>query len=92
MAEINGESAHIKLYNLPQRTEKGIKIHGFKEYVSEGKTQDLVLRFHHLDGMYSYCTVDGEDDRVIHLSASTPLVEMGNDEYRIDDQESDSSV
>lgn len=82
MPEINGEPAHIKLFNLPQRVEGGIKIHGFRSEL-EG-SEEQTLRFHHLDGMYSYCTIDGHDDHIVHLSASTPLVELGNDEYQIE--------
>ena len=32
---------------------------------------DLEVRFHHLDGMYSYCTTD--DGEVVHLCAWTPV-------------------
>lgn len=31
------------------------------------------IKFHHLDGMYSYCTVVGKDDEVCHLSANQDL-------------------
>lgn len=84
MADINGEPHHIKLFNLPQRVKGGIKIHGFEV---DGK--ETPLRFHHLDGMYSYCTVDGDEEKVVHLNASTPLVELGNDEYKIEEPSED---
>lgn len=84
MADINGAPAHIKLYNLPQRVKGGIKIHGF---VIDGK--EVPLRFHHLDGMYSYCTVE-DSEKVVHLNASTPLVELGNNEYRIEEEPDES--
>ena len=83
MAEINGEPAHIQLYNLPQRVEGGIKIHGFRSEL-EGSTKEQTLRFHHIDGMYSVCSIDGHKDHIVHLSATTPLVELGNDEYQIE--------
>jgi hypothetical protein len=79
----------IKLYNLPQRIEGGIKIHGFKN--KEGK--DITILFHHLDGMYSYCTIQDPEapndstGEVVHLNAATSLIEMGNDEYKIDEEE-----
>ena len=79
MAKINGEPAHIKLYNLPQRVEGGIKIHGLKDE----DDKDIVVLFHHLDGMYSYCTIDGDEEKVVHLNALTPLVELGGDEYKV---------
>ena len=81
---MQGEPHHIKLYNLPQKVEGGILLKGFEEYIAKDKKQTLDLRFHHLDGMYSVCTVEGDEDRVIHLSASTPLLELGNDEYQIE--------
>lgn len=81
------EPYHIKLYNLPQHVEGGIKIHGF---VSELSKKEVVLRFHSLDGMYSNCTIDGTTDQV-HLSAQTPLVELGNDEYKIEETDEERS-
>ena len=86
MADTHGEPHHIKLYNLPQRVDGGILVKGFR--VDDDKTIDV--RFHHLNGMYSYCTVDGGED-IVHLSASTPLVELGNDEYQIKYPEEDKS-
>jgi hypothetical protein len=71
----------IKLYNLPQRVEGGLKIHGLKD----DKDKDIVVLFHHLDGMYSYCTIEGTD-KVVHLSASTPLITLGKGEYKIDEE------
>lgn len=38
----------------------------------EGKLGDFII-FHHLDGLYSYCTVEGKDDKVVHLYALTEL-------------------
>lgn len=76
----------LKLYNLPQRTENGIPIHGAK---AQDSGEDIVLLFHHLDGMYSYCTVQDPEapndktGKVVHLSASTPLV-YEDGKYRID--------
>lgn len=69
----------IKLYNVPENIEGGLKIHGYKE-----KDKKIVLRFHHLDGDKSRCTVDG-GKRVVKLPADTPLVTLENDEYQIDE-------
>ena len=77
---MNGEPHHIRLYNLPQRIEGGILLRGFRA----AKDQTLDLRFHHLDGMFSNCTVDGDESHTVKLDASTPLVELGNDEYQIE--------
>lgn len=69
------EPYHIKLYNLPQRTEHGIKVY------SEDRKR--VYIFDHMDGMYANCQVEGSDES-ISLHAATPLVELGNDEYQIE--------
>ena len=39
-----------------------------------------MITFHHLDGMFSYCTVDGVEGEhnVVHLNASTSLKKVGN--------------
>lgn len=79
------EGDKVRLYHLPQRIEGGIKINGLKDK----KGEDIDLRFHHIDGMYSYCTVEGSDE-VIHLSATTELVYEGNDEYRVEEPENES--
>ena len=51
----------MKLYEIP----KGSRI---KEPCSDNS--DYII-FHHLDGMYSYCTT--EKGGVIHLSANLPV-------------------
>lgn len=63
----------MKLYEIP----RGSKI----------KWEDEILTFHHLDGMYSLCTIDRfEEEKMIHLPASTPLRTEG-DYYIIDDSD-----
>lgn len=43
-----------------------------------GKMVWFVGTFHHLDGMYSYCTWDGvEPPNTFHLKFSTPLKRKG---------------
>lgn len=85
----------MKLYELPQRTEKGVKIYPLRSVsIEDGKElNDIVILFHHLDGMYSYCTLlDKDGDTVLfkdgtkavmHLSAATPLKRHA-DGYKID--------
>jgi hypothetical protein len=58
----------IKLYNLPQNIDGGVRIYGHKI-----KGEEVELLFHSLDGMHSHCTVDGED-KPIALRAITPLL------------------
>lgn len=57
----------MKLYEIP----KGSIIN------AETKNGDEVLgtqiKFHHIDGMYSYCTVVGKEDNVCHLGVSQEL-------------------
>ena len=67
----------MKLYEI----EKGSKI---KTKLNSGK--EVFITFHHLDGMYSYCTLeDGDPDNVVHLSVNTPLIKEG-DYYLIEDE------
>lgn len=63
----------LRLYNL--RRDKGIKIH----------FDGLLLEFHHIDGMYSYCTVlEGEHKgKICHLSAMAPLEKVRDGVYRV---------
>lgn len=46
----------------------------------------VTIIFGHLDGAYSYCwikdEVNGDTDKIVHLSASTPL-EPHKDGYRV---------
>lgn len=57
----------MKLYELPR--DKGVKIYGLEP---DGD-KDGVIIFGHLDGMYSYCWVEGQPDKVCHLDATMPL-------------------
>lgn len=47
----------MKLYNVPRNTRIKVK--------------DLELMFHHIDGMYSYCTTDKGEP--VHLAAWTEV-------------------
>lgn len=60
----------IKLYEIP----KGSFI----------LLDEELITFHHVDGMYSYCT--DTKGNPVHLSAVTPLKKVG-DHYEIDDEE-----
>ena len=57
----------MKLFEVPENTR--IKI------------GELELNFHHVDGMYSYCTTD--DGKVVHPSAFTDveIVEKKDERY-----------
>lgn len=79
----------MKLYDIPR--ESKIKVECFD--AQDKKIGDFIT-FHHLDGMYSFCTVDGVTDdkyNIVHLSASTPLKKVG-DYYEIDAEETHDPV
>lgn len=57
----------MKLYDVPNNT---------KVRLNDDEGNYLDLLFHHLDGMYSYCTDD--NGNVVHLAAWTE-VEIVND-------------
>lgn len=70
----------MKLYDIPR--ESKIKVETFD---TQGKKLGDYITFHRLDGMYSFCTIDGLPDdvyNIVHLSVSTPLVKIG-DHYEI---------
>lgn len=83
MPEINGEPAHLKVFNLP--SHHAIKIHGFQspEY---DLSEDAVLLFDRLEGMQAFCTIEGTKNE-ISIAADTPIVELGGDEYQVEEVE-----
>lgn len=83
MAEINGEPAHLKVYNLPAHA--AIKIHGFKDPRYD-LAEDAVLLFDRLEGMDAFCVVEGTKNE-ISIEGDTPIVELGGDEYRVEEIE-----
>lgn len=58
-----------KLYEIP----RGSKIKSWGE----------VIIFDHVDGMYSYCYLEKDKSKLIHLSASTELVLQKDGTYKI---------
>lgn len=81
MAELNGAPHHIKVFNLPQHAT--IKIHGFSspEY---DLPEDAVLLFDRMEGMQAFCTVEGTTNE-ISIAGETPIVELGGDEYQVEE-------
>lgn len=63
------KNKRIKLYELPR--DKGIRIKA-ETSNEHGKIGDFII-FHHLDGMYSYCTEE-KTGAVVHLYANTELI------------------
>lgn len=58
-----------RLYELPEH--QGVKLY----------IEDKVIVFDHLDGLYSYCWIDGDESKVVHINACT-LFEEYADGYR----------
>lgn len=54
----------MRLYDIPN--ESKIKVATYRNPSGE------LFTFHHVDGMYSSCTLD-VDGKHLHLSANTPL-------------------
>jgi len=57
-----------KLYEIPNGSKLRVEL----QVIGEDEYRLRLCTFHHVDGMYSLCTVDGEDE-TFHLSVSTPL-------------------
>jgi len=56
----------MKLYEVPRNTDIDVSHLGLES----GGEKIETVHFHHIDGVYSYCTWNGE---VVHLSASTEV-------------------
>jgi len=57
----------MKLYELPQ--DRNTKV--YIESIHNNNNKEDFLYFHHIDGMYSYCTTEQGD--VCHLFAGTEI-------------------
>lgn len=67
----------IRLYELPR--DKNVKLK-LSMSINGGEEQLETVTFHHVDGMYSFCTIDRlpEGKNVIHPAAFTSLVKEGD--------------
>ena len=68
----------LRLMDIPRMST--IKLQGHLEGETEDRT--LTIIFDHLDGMYSYCYLKENSDKLIHLSCGTPLKKV-DDHYEI---------
>lgn len=59
------------LYDLPR--DKGVRIR------LDSASGDVWVIFGHIDGMYSYCWLEGYPGKLIHLSATTRLTRKYDD-------------
>jgi hypothetical protein len=60
----------MKLYEVPKNTD--IVVPAFPDGAS-GTIGPWYLHFHHVDGMYSYCTDPAANNEVVHLAAWTEV-------------------
>ena len=56
--------AKFKLYEIPEKS----KLY-FDDNI-EGK-KDIVVIFDHIDGMYSYCWLEEDKTKLVHIKATT---------------------
>lgn len=71
----------MKLYEIPEGSKIKAETHNDK-----GEKMGDFITYHHIDGMYSFCTIDGMEDvsndgsNICHLGASQDL-EKEDDYY-----------
>jgi len=65
-----------KLYELPQH--KNIKLYKVID--------NLVVIFDHIDGLYSYCWLEEDKTKLVHIKATT-LFEEYKDGYKLLEEE-----
>lgn len=63
----------MKLYDVPNGTDIRVVVEDKVPPAARPAVQGMQLHFHHIDGMYSFCT--DADGKVYHLAAWT-LVEI----------------
>lgn len=68
----------MKLYEVPKESIINAETRNNKNEVLG--TQ---IKFHHLDGMYSYCTVVGKDNAVCHLCIYQELELLEDGTYNL---------
>lgn len=56
----------MKLYEMPER--QNIKLY-FDDNIENKK--DIVVIFDHIDGFYSYCWLEEDKSKIIHIKATT---------------------
>ena len=66
----------MKLYEIPK--DSRIKAETTNKV---GEKMGEFIIFHHIDGAYSYCTVEGKPEEACHLSASQELKKV--DDYYV---------
>jgi len=62
----------MKLHEIPKGSRIKIETINYS-----GKLGDFLI-FDHIDGKYSYCTVEGQEHEIVRLRASTELTLSGD--------------
>lgn len=74
-----------------KRSSDGIPIYGLKN----SQEEEIIVYFHHVDGMYSYCTVTdikgNQLKGVLHLRATTEI-EKFKDGYKLAEEKTDGTT
>ena len=60
----------MKLYELPEN--KNVKLY----------YEDKIIIFDHIDGFYSYCWLEEDENKIVHIKATTKLRKY-KDGYKI---------
>lgn len=63
-----------KLYELPERQNT-------KLYFEDENKKEIVVIFDHIDGYYSYCWLEKDKSKLVHIKATT-LFEEYKDGYK----------
>lgn len=67
----------MKLYELPEN--QNVKLY-FDDEIDNIK--DIVVIFGHLDGLYSYCWLEEDKSKIVHIKATTEFKKY-KDGYKI---------
>lgn len=67
---------NFKLYELPEKQK--VKLY-FDDNIEDKK--DIVVIFDHIDGFYSYCWLEEDMNKIIHIKATT-LFKRYKDGYK----------
>lgn len=80
----------MRLYDLPRDSKLKMKLTLVKN--GDQETEE-VITFHHVDGMYSLCTIDSlpEGENTMHLSAVSSWKKDGDYYVLSEDQENDET-
>lgn len=76
----------IKLYEIPEK--QNVKLY-FDDNIENKK--DIVVIFDHIDGFYSYCWLEEDESKIIHIKA-TALFEEYKDGYKYVESDKNENI